>query len=170
MKPKSGSTFSGKSILHKLQWWLYLRTIVLVVRVIVFEKYTVVTALLWLLLTGLLALLAFFIHYGITLAVVVFSLLFYTKVQKYLLEKQYLLIRPGDRVEYAVSGGDETLQTFATAKVLRRMRARDLAKSSLFDSEYLDLYEHFYLVDSGEKNEVIAYEWIIGIEAGDLDV
>ena len=77
-------------------------------------------------------------------------------------------IRLGDRIEFAEDNGESTIQTFKSAKVLRRMRGEDVAKTGLFSEELMPFYSRFYLVELENKNAIIPYEWILSIDPEDL--
>ena len=80
-----------------------------------------------------------------------------------------LLIRKGDRVEFAKDQQEGYVQKFESAKVLRKMRGEDVALSGLFDKELIALYSHFYLMEQEDKNIVVPYEWILSLEIEELE-
>ena len=80
------------------------------------------------------------------------------------------LICKGDRVEFANDQQEGYVQKFESAKVLRKMRGEDVALSGLFEKDLIDLYSHFYLMEQEEKNIIVPYEWILGLEIEDLEV
>lgn len=156
-------------MLNRKPWWHYLKTLTLVFRVILYEKLSTVFMLLWWVMIGSIAIIGSS-DWRIVLPVLVVGLLLYRPVWKMVLGGKYRLIRRGDTVEYSEPSESLSEQKFETAKVLRFMTAENVAASNMFDAEHLELYSHFYLVDSGKKNRVIPYEWIVSIETGELEL
>jgi hypothetical protein len=138
--------------------------------VILFEKLSTVFMLVWWVFAACTALMGSFIDGVVAVAVAAAALLLYRPVWKMVHEGKYRLIRRGDTVEFTEPSESLTDQKFETAKVLRFMTVENVAASEAFSPEYLELYSHFYLVESGDKNRVIPYEWIITIETGALDL
>jgi hypothetical protein len=150
---------------------LYAKSLALVFRVILFEKFSLLLSLFWCFLFLLTALLSGFAALWFFAAVLAAALLLYRPFLRYALGKKYLLIRCGDRVEYALPDeeGAQT-QSFGQATVLRSLSPQNAARTELFDAEQLELYDHFFLVDAGKKNRLIPCEWIIAIETGELQI
>lgn len=156
------------SSLNRKLFLPYLDTLGFSLRFILFEKYKEALMLLW---WGSAAAAAFVLKELWTGGI------FIAPVAAFVLQKRFYrlmgrsksrLIRIGDSVEYAHAGDESCLQIFKSAKVLRKMRVEDAARTGLFPEEMLALYSHFYLVDMGKKNAVIPYEWILSIDPGEL--
>jgi hypothetical protein len=90
--------------------------------------------------------------------------LFYKKVYGSALRNKYRLVRKGDLVEYMLPQGSSLLQEFKYAKVRHRLNREELTATKLFDKDEAEPYEQFFLIDTGEKNIAIPFEWIMGIE------
>ena len=150
--------------MHKMAWWQTVRSLLLVGRVIVFEKYTLSVALFWWIFIGVSVLIFYWLDYRVAVGIALLGLIFSGLFQGYMVNLKHLLLRNGDRIEYALPDQGEMMQQFKTARLLRQMHVEDVAKRSLFDAEHLGFYTRFYLIDTGRKNIVIPYEWIMGIE------
>jgi hypothetical protein len=149
---------------------LYLKSLFLVFRIILFEKYSLVLSLFWWFLFLLSAGVSGFASLWLSAAVLAAALLAYRPFLRAALRKKYALIRCGDRVEYALPDEGTTMQPFERGTVLRSLSPRNAAKTERFDAGELELYDHFFLVDTGKKNRLIPYEWVIAIETGELEV
>jgi hypothetical protein len=141
----------------------------LVFRVILFEKLSTVFMLLWWVMIVSIAIIGSS-EWMVVVGAIAAGLLLYRPVWKMVLGCKYRLVCRGDTVEYSEPSESFSEQKFETVKVLRFMTAENVAASESFEPEYLDLYRHFYLVDTGKKNRVIPYEWIMTIETGELEL
>jgi len=139
------------------------------IRLIIFEKYPLVMKILWWVPLLSIALIAHFILPWSEMAVVLLGLLAQNMVYKLMEPMKAYLIRKGDRVEFAQDEQDGYVQKFESAKVLRKMRGEDVALSGLFDKELIGFYSHFYLMEQEDKNIVVPYEWILGLEIEALE-
>jgi hypothetical protein len=139
----------------------------LALRIVLFETYISAVTLLWWMLVGFVAIVAFLAHWAAGAVVLLFGALLFRRAKALMLTYRYRLIRRGDRVEYALPEADALAEQFATAKVLQYLRREDVSKTSLFDPELLPFYSHFYLVKTGKKNGIIPFEWIVSIELDD---
>ena len=149
--------------MHK-QWWHYLLGLILVFRIFLFEKLTAVVFVAWMLVTLFAVSVASWFGAVAAVVAVVAAVLFYRPLQGFFLARKYLLIRRGDRVEYAPPGAGIEELGFERATVLRSMTPENVAGTGQFDAEHLAFYSRFFLVDDGLKNRVIPYEWIMAIE------
>lgn len=148
-------------------WFIYISTIFLVIRAIVFEKYTQFVAVVWFGFFGLIFLMFMSLHWSFLVGIIIVSLVGYPPLNKASIGWKYLLICKGDYVEYAPLDTSETLETaalFKTVKVLRYLKQDEVKVSGGFEREYLEFYEHFYLCEDKNKNIFIPYEWILRIE------
>ena len=154
--------------MNKKLFWLYLTSMWLSIRLVMFEKFTFILLVLW----WVLAFITAFVARGL-LSGSEFLLL----AAAYLLQKRFYrlmgplkakLIRVGDSVEFAEDQEDSYIQKFNSAKILRKMRGEDVLKTGLFSEELIPLYSHFYLVELDDKNAVIPYEWILSIDLVEL--
>ena len=157
-------------LLDKELFWLYLTSMWLSIRLIMFEKYPLVLKILWWMPLLSIALIAHFIFPWSEMAVVLLGLLAQKRFYKFMEPMKAYLIYQGDRVEFANDQQDGYVQKFESAKVLRKMRGEDVALSGLFEKELIDLYSHFYLMEQEEKNIIVPYEWILGLEIEELEV
>ena len=140
------------------------------IRLIMFEKYALVSKVLWWMPLLSIALAAHFIFAWSEVGVVMIGFLLQNKFYKLMEPMKAYLICKGDRVEFANDQQEGYVQKFESAKVLRKMRGEDVALSGLFEKELIDLYSHFYLMEQEEKNIVVPYEWILGLEIEELEV
>ncbi|MGB5966108.1 MAG: hypothetical protein WBF77_07710 [Sulfurimonadaceae bacterium] len=153
--------------MNKKLFWLYLSSMWLSIRLVLFEKYALVLTVLW---WGLAFVLAFVLHgfgNGSEFIVLAIAFLVQKRFYRFMEPSKSKLIRVGDRVEFAEDQEEGYIQKFKSAKVLRKMRGEDVAMTGLFSEELIPYYSHFYLIEMDDKNAVIPYEWILSI---DLDV
>lgn len=150
--------------------WQQLKLLWLVFRVILFEQLTPAFDVAWGFVTVVTAIVVAMEDMRTGLVVTVVGAVFYRPLKRYLLRNKQWLIRRGDSVEYSVPSDEDVMQRFETARVLRRMSREHVRRAGSFDADHLDFYEHFFLVDTGETNRVIPYEWIVSIETGELEL
>ena len=162
----SGSVFSGKPILPKFGWLLYLRSITLALRVILFDTYSGVVTFAWWLFVLLAAVVSGMLHWGAAAGCIGVGVLLYRPFLSWMLSKRRHLLRKGDLVEYTVASETET-PSFSRGRILYAMRPEDVAKTSLFTKGEAGFYEYFYLLSTAEKNYAVPYEWIMAIEIDD---
>ena len=140
------------------------------IRLIMFEKYSLLIKSLWWTLVFSVALIAHFILPWSELAVVLLALLVQKRFYRVMEPLKAYLIRRGDRVEFAQDEQEGYVQKFESAKMLRKMQGEDVALSGLFEKELIDLYSHFYLMEQEDKNIIVPYEWILGLEIEGLEI
>lgn len=146
------------------EWWRYALGLFLVFRIFLFESFTTVWFVAWLLLTLFAVSVAAWFGTAAAVTVTIAALLLYRPLLGVLLARKYLLIRRGDGVEYAPPGEGIEARGFETGRVLRSLTPENVAKTERFDADHLELYSRFFLIDIGTKNLVIPYEWIVAIE------
>lgn len=138
------------------------------VRFVLFEKYSLVLMAIWWASAFVLALVFHDIWRGSGLIIAAAAVVVKKHFYGFMAPLKPTLIRLGDRIEFAEDNGESIIQTFKSAKVVRRMRGEDAAKTGLFSEELIPLYSRFYLVELKDKNTVIPYEWIVSIDPEDL--
>ena len=154
--------------MDKKTFWLYVTSMWLSLRVVVFENYTTVITYTWWLFTFIVAVAAHFIFFGSEVGVIVFALVFQKYVYVSMKKVKSKLIMRGDIVEFASDQDEGYVQHFKNAIVLRKMYAKDVKTTRLFSEALLPLYSHFYLVKLEDENAIIPYEWIVGLEIESL--
>lgn len=148
--------------------WLHLKTLWLVLRVILFERLETAFLLVWAFVIAITAVACLWSDIPVV-TVIVAGIVLYWPLSRLARAKRHWLIRRGDRVEYSVPSDDDVIQRFETACILRPMEREYVAQTASFDVELLELYRHFYLVDTGKTNRIIPYEWIVAIDTGSLE-
>jgi len=151
-------------ILHSAQWLLYIRSVSLALRAVVFDQYMLFIQVIWSAFIGFWILIGVVTSWWIVLVATVVGAGLYRYVVLWVLRRKYLLIRNGDTIEYALPDESNIVQQFAKRKVRYYLSRRELAMTTLFDPEQIDFYEHFFLVDDGKKSVAIPFEWINSIE------
>jgi hypothetical protein len=135
----------------------------IVLRVMAFEKFTAVFFFFYLVFVLSLAFI-FSVFYWVASVVILLSALLLFKTALHNMEfLKRSLIRKNDRVEYADPSSEHTNDMFKTAKVLLKMKASEVKKTSMISDELMEGSKHFYLVQNAEKATVIAYDWIMGL-------
>ena len=138
-------------------------------RVILFEKFTAVFFFFYLLFVLSLGFLLSVVHWSVAAVVVFLGLALFLKVLKSFQFLKRSLIRKGDRIEYADPYASDNMQMFQKATVLLKMRLDEVKKTRLIPDELIEGNRHFYLVETGQKPTVVAYDWIIGLSPEVLD-
>ena len=150
--------------MNKKLFWIYLTSMWLSIRLIMFEKFPLVLKIVWWIPLLVIALIAHFILAWSEVVFLVLGFLLQKIFYRYMEPLKAYLICKDDRIEFAQDEQEGYIQKFESAKILRKMRGEDVALSGLFDKELIGLYSHFYLVEQEEKNIVIPYEWILSLE------
>lgn len=148
-------------------WLVYLRTIILSLRSIVFEQYTLVISILWFGSFFLFFLLSIGIHWSLGIILLLLAFFAYRNYVLIMLKQKYRLIRIGDYVEYSpLDTNEDPLKSdlYERAKIVRPMQQDEVALSGGFTKKYLEYYEQYYLCEYKEKNIFIPFEWILSIE------
>ena len=151
-------------------YWTLLKGVVIVTRVMAFEKFTVLFLFFYFLLGLSISLLASVIHWGAGIGIFVLWSVLYNKV---LTNAQFLkraLIRKGDRIEYADPNETNGKEIFKKAEVVLKMRPAEVEKTKLISVELMQDNEHFYLVKRDKEVSVVAYDWIIGLSPEILEM
>jgi len=151
-------------------YWHLLKGVVVVTRVMVFEKFTPLFFFFYLLCALSLSLLVSVVHWGAGIGILLICLVLFTKVFKYTQFLKRALIRKGDRVEYADPTETDGKEMFKKAEVVLKMRPQEVLKTKLISAELMEDNKHFYLVKVNEDVKVIAYDWIIGLSPEILDI
>ena len=135
--------------------------IITITRVIAFEKFTAIFFFFYLTTVLSIGFILSAIHWSAAVVTVVLGLsLFAITLRNFQFLKR-MLIRKGDRIEYADPQASEATQVFKTAIVLLKMRPDEVKK--LISSELMEGNRHFYLVEEQKSPKVIAYDWIMSI-------
>ena len=145
-------------------WLLYVRSIGLALRSVLFDQYPLFIKIFWTLFITVLVLIGSVISVWISLSIFLIGLSLYRSLFSLAMERKYWLIRTGDTIEYALPKGATPIQQFAKRKIRYRLSQKELASTTLFDPEMIEFYEHFFLIDENGKNVPIAFEWISSIE------
>ena len=74
------------------------------------------------------------------------------------------LLRLGDSIEFVKDSDEADFQTYVRATIIEKLPIASVKKSSLFNQELIDYYEHYYLIKIKKKTLIIPFEWIIAIE------
>ena len=150
--------------MNKKLLWLYARSLSRSIRLVMFEKYSFILMVLWWLLTFIVAFVMRSLYPGAGLVVVGLAFFAQKYVYRYMERFKSLLIHTGDYVEFVEELQESYVQQFKTAKVLRKMRGEDVAKTGLFDETLIPMYRHFYLVEMKDENVIVPYEWILSLD------
>jgi len=135
----------------------------MVLRVLSFENFTLVFFFFYLLISLSVAFILSMAYWAVSLAVLLLAFLSFKPILTKLEFLKRALIRKDDRIEYADPTSADTTKMFKTAKVLLKMRASEVKKTSMISEELMEGNRHFYLVQGESKAKVIAYDWIIGL-------
>lgn len=154
--------------MNKKLFLLYISSLWLAIRIVVFEKYRRVVLTVWWVTALLLGYLVNSLWCGSGFMVLAIAVTLYRQYAQFMEKFKPRLIRIGDRVEFAQEEEGGYIQKFGSARVLRRMRGEDVAISGFFSDELLPLYSHFFLVEMADQNTIIPYEWVLSIEVEEL--
>jgi len=150
--------------------WTYVSSMWLYIRLVLFEKYGFFMALLFWVLTFVVAFILHGLYQGLGVVIVILAFAFQKKFYRFMETKKARLLRKGDRVEFAEGEEESYVQKFNRGKILERMRGEDVLLTTLFDAELVPFYSHFYLIEMEEKNTIIPYEWILSIDPTELGI
>lgn len=135
----------------------------MVLRVMSFEKFSLVfTAFYTLFILSVSFVLSAF-HWSASIVVIVLALVTFTKVLHSFEFLKRSLIHKKDRIEYADPTSSETSEMFKVATVLLKMKPDEVKKTSLISEELMEDNRYFYLVQVDKKPTVIAYDWIMAL-------
>lgn len=134
-----------------------------------FEKFTAMFFFFYLLFVLSLGFVLSVIHWGVAVAILLLGLVLFTRTLQGFQFLKRMLIRKGDRVEYADPSATDSVQIFKTAKVLLKMRLAEVERTKLISTELMEGNKHFYLVQADKDSTVIAYDWIISLSPELLD-
>ena len=153
--------------MNKPAWLQTMASLLLVMRVLLFEKYEQVMRYGWWLFIAVLALIFYWLDYRVAIGMVVLGVFMSALFQKAMQPLKSALLRCGDRVEY-VTPDAELQEQFKQAVMIGPIAKEEVARRSLFKPEQIGEYEKFYLITAGKKSVAVPYEWIMGIEIGEL--
>ncbi len=154
--------------MNKKLFWLYITSMWLSVRIVLFEKYAFVLMLVWWVPSFILAFAVRPLYSGSEFIVLGVAFLLRKRFYLSMANTRARWIRRGDWVEFVEDGHEGYIQVFKHGKVLRKMRGEDVALTGLFEKELIPVYSHFYLLEMEEKNIIVPYEWIVSIELKDV--
>lgn len=153
-----------------LLWLQYVRSVLLALRVVAFEKTDEAALTVWSALTLFVVLpfLTISVPEGLGALAVMAALFF--PFRGWARRNRARLIRTADRVEFADAETDENdfRQRFLTGVVLQRMGKADVERSGEYDPALMAESRWFYLVRSAQKTQIIPSERIVGIEIDTL--
>jgi hypothetical protein len=155
-------------LLDKKLFWLYITSMWLSIRLVMFEKFSFILMVVWWMMAFIVAFVARGLLSGSEFILLAAAFLVQKRFYRWMEPSKSKLIRVGDSVEFAEDQEDSYIQKFNSAKILRKMRGEDVLKTGLFSEELIPLYSHFYLVELDDKNAVIPYEWILSIDLVEL--
>ena len=155
-------------LLDKKLFWLYITSMWLSIRLVMFEKFSFILMVVWWMMAFTVAFVARGLLSGSEFILLAAAFLVQKRFYRWMEPSKSKLIRVGDSVEFAEDQEDSYIQKFNSAKILRKMRGEDVLKTGLFSEELIPLYSHFYLVELDDKNAVIPYEWILSIDLVEL--
>ena len=149
-----------------LLWMQSVRSVLLALRMIAFEKTVETAAGVWSALTLLivLPLLAVSVTAGVSAAGLM-GLLFFP-FRRWMISNRYRLIRTADMVEYAETMTDENdyRQRFTAGVVLHRMKRQDVVRTGKYDPERMEGCRAFFMIRSSAGTYIVPAESIVGIE------
>ena len=154
--------------LNKKLFWLYITSMWLSIRLVMFEKFAFILLVVWWMMAFAVAFMARSFLSGSEFIVLAAAFLVQKRFYRLMEPSKAKLIRIGDDVEFAEDEENSYIQKFQSGKVLQKMRGEDVAKTGLFSEELIPLYSHFYLVKLKDKNVVVPYEWILSIDLVDV--
>jgi len=146
------------------EWLRFIRMLTLLFRAYVFENYRLFVMLVWSAFILFFAAIASVISWIFALIIVLVGVGLFTKVVRFAQRYKHRLVRKGDIVEYALIDESSMIQQFARTKVRYPLTQKEMRLTSLFAPEDVGYYQHFFLVEAGEKSIAIAFEWITSIE------
>jgi len=151
-----------------LMWLQGLRSLLLALRIIAFEKSDAVVCIVWAAaaLPVVLALTMTSLLDG-TAALAAAVVLFFP-LREWGRRNRYRLIRTADRVEYADTDRFEEsrIQRFASGVVLRRLGLGEMKMTGQYDPELMEGERWFFVVSSPGATRVVPFGWIVGIDIG----
>ena len=87
---------------------------------------------------------------------------FFEKLKSPVLKR--MLLRLGDSIEFVQDSEEADFQTYERATIIEKLPIASVKKSSLFNKELIEYFEHYYLIKVKKKTLIIPFEWIIAIE------
>jgi len=154
--------------LDKKLFWLYITSMWLSIRLVIFEKFSFILMVTWWVMAFTVAFIARGLLIGSEFIVLAAAFLVQKQFYRLMEPSKSKLIRVGDSVEFADDQQESYIQKFESGKILRKMRGEDVALTGLFSEELIPFYSHFYLVEMDDKNAIVPYEWILSIDLVEL--
>jgi len=151
-------------------YWVLLKGVVIVTRVMAFEKFTALFFFFYLLSALSFSFLSSIIHWGAGIVMLLLWLVLFRRVLNNVQFLKRSLIRKGDRIEYVDPNETDGKEMFKKAEIVLKMRFEEVEKTKLISSEFMEGNKHFYLVKVGKDVSVIAYDWIIGLSPEILEI
>ena len=149
-----------------LLWMQYVRSVLLALRIVAFEKTDETALAVWSALTLLTVLPVWAVSMPEGLAALgVMGVLFFA-FRRWARRNRSRLVRTADRVEFADAKMDENdyRQRFLTGIVLRRMGREDVKRSGEYDPALMEESRWFFIVRSAERTHIVPGEQVVGIE------
>ena len=150
--------------LNKKLFWLYVTSMWLSVRLVMFEKYSFILLGVWWMMAFAVAFIVRSLLSGSEFILLAAAFLAQKRFYRLMEPSKAKLLRVGDQIEFAEDQADSYIQKFERGKILQKMRGEDVIKTGLFSEELIPLYSHFYLVKLEDKNIIVPYEWILSID------
>ncbi len=154
--------------LNKKLFWLYVTSMWLSIRLVMFEKFSFILLVVWWVMAFIVAFVARSVLSGSEFIVLAAAFLLQKRFYRLMEPSKSKLIHVGDSVEYAEDQQESYIQKFKSGKILRKMRGEDVVQTGLFSEDLIPLYSHFYLIEMEDKNAIIPYEWILSIDLVEL--
>ena len=149
-----------------LLWIQYVRSVLLALRVIAFERTDEAALTVWtgLTLLAVVPLLAVSIPSGLA-ALGIMVVLFFA-FRRWARRSRSRLVRTADRIEFAETMTDENdfRQRFLTGVVLRRMGKKDVQCSGEYDPALMEQSRWFFIVRSADGTRIVPEDQVVGIE------
>ncbi len=159
--------------MSRLMLWLQsLRSVLLALRIIAFEKTDETALAIWGVMTLPLTVVFFIITtLGTALAVLGGMAVLFFPFRLWMRRNRFRLVRVADRVEFADAevAEDAYRQHFLNGVVLQRMGVEDVKRSGKYSEETMGGEKHFFLVRSRAGTRIIPVELIVGIELDGLE-
>jgi hypothetical protein len=149
-----------------LLWLQYVRSVLLALRIIAFEKTDETALAAWAALTLLTVLPLATVSLQSGLVALAVMGVFFFAFRRWVRRNRARLIRTADRIEFADVQTDEQdyRQRFLSGIVLRRMREEDVKRSGEYDPALMEGSHRFFIVRSADKTRIIPEAQIVGIE------
>ncbi|GEM_PF-5909731 len=143
-----------------VKWWLYIRSILLALRVVVFERFRLAVAVVWGTISITISIFIAVINPYIALVYLLVATLMYEQIFRLLATYKHHLIKMGDTVEFIPKQDESSyIQKFSRGVVIQRVDPKDI---EIPDAQ--GLYEHLFLLRTAKETVIVAFEHIVSIE------